>query len=163
MNIEAVIFVLLSLGGQSVLPDSKTTIISVLAGIFSIYVILIQYYINELNYNERVLRSHYHQLEIEDLILRLKKLIIKTKCKDEPLTGSDCIKRFYAILFEYQTILKNNENHDPVDYKKYLIDKSKNKEYSKKIFDFTIDNIVLHINFILVIILPWLTIGIVFL
>ncbi|WP_121614403.1 SLATT domain-containing protein [Mesobacillus foraminis] len=157
MNIEAVIFVLMSLGGQDINPIFKEATFSVLAGIFSIYVILIQYYINELNYNERALKVHYHQLDIEDLILRLKDLITKKNSDENSLTEKNYIDEFNTIMFEYQIILKNNENHHPIDYERSMRERLGNNDKMKKIYDFTVDNIVLNINIALVILLPVLT------
>lgn len=157
MNIEAVIFVLLSLGGQEINPIYKAATFTILAGIFSIYVILIQYYINELNYNERALKVHYHQLDIEDLILRLKDLITKNNSDENSLTQKDYIDEFNTVMFEYQTILKNNENHHPIDYERSMRERLDNNDKVKKVHDFTVDNIVLNINIALIILLPILT------
>lgn len=157
MNIEAVIFVLLSLAGDEINPIFKGATFSVLAGIFSIYVILIQYYINELNYNERALKVHYHQLDIEDLILRLKDLITKKNSDENGLKEKDYIDEFNTIMFEYQTIIKNNENHHPIDYERSMRERTENNDKLKKIYDFTVDNIVLNFNIALIILLPVLT------
>lgn len=158
MNIEAVIFVLLSLGGQEINPIFIDTTFTVLAGIFSIYVILIQYYINGLNYNERALKVHYHQLDIEDLILRLKDLITKSNSDENSLKEKEYIDKFNTIMFEYQTILKNNENHHPIDYERNIRETLDDNNNLKKVYDFTMDNIVLNINFILITLLPILII-----
>jgi hypothetical protein len=157
LNIEAVIFVLLSLGGKEINKIFADPLFSVLSGLFSIYVILIQYYINELNYNERSLKVHYHQLDIEDLILRLKELITKNNSKENILNEEDLIKEFNIIMFDYQTILKNNENHDPVDYQRNIRKLSKDKDNFKIIKDYTVDNIVLNINIALLILVPVFT------
>lgn len=156
LNIEAVIFVLLSLGGEGINRMFKEPVFSIIAGIFSIYVILIQYYINELNYNERALKVHYHQLDIEDLILRLKNLIIKKNSEENRLKENEYMDEFNTIMFEYQTVIKNNENHHPIDYKKSMIKESDEGCKQKKIKDFTVDNIVLNINIVLMIFIPLL-------
>lgn len=174
LNIEAVIFVLLSLGGKEINPIFINTIFSVLSGLFSIYVILIQYYINELNYNERALKVHYHQLDIEDLILRFKDLLIKNNSRENKLDERNLIREFNTIMNEYQTILKNNENHDPIDFvrsKKSKEEENKNdlgrsKKSNKKenkIKEYTIDNVILKINQLLIILIPILFIIFVFL
>ncbi|MBG9444023.1 SLATT domain-containing protein [Cytobacillus firmus] len=150
LNIEAVIFVLLSLGGKEISPIFINTIFSVISGLFSIYVILIQYYINELNYNERALKVHYHQLDIEDLILRLKDQLLKNNSRENKLDERDLIREFNTIMYEYQTILKNNENHDPIDF----VRSKKSKEEEKKIKDYTIDNVILKINQLLIFLIP---------
>ncbi|MCK2158700.1 SLATT domain-containing protein [Exiguobacterium sp. 17-1] len=158
LNIEAVIFVLLSLGGEGINPMFKEAVFSIIAGIFSIYVILIQYYINELNYNERALKVHYHQLDIEDLILRLKSLIIKKNSEENRLKEKEYIDEFNIIMFEYQVVIKNNENHHPIDYEKSMIKKESDEDSKqKKIKDFTVDNIVLNFNIVLIILIPLLT------
>ncbi|MDM5209814.1 SLATT domain-containing protein [Cytobacillus kochii] len=171
LNIEAVIFVLLSLGGKEIHPVFGKSIFSLISGIFSIYVILVQYYINELNYNERALKVHYHQLDLEDLILKLKELILIHNVKGKTNDEQDLIKSFNIIMFEYQSILKNNENHDSVDNEKsnfnqmniQLHEKKlkelKGKDESedpndeiqndldlKKVKDYTVDNIILKLN-----------------
>lgn len=178
MNIEAVIFVLLSISGNEIHFKFDGPIFGVLSGIFSVYVILIQYYINELNYNERALKVHYHQLDIEDLVLRLKGLIIGNNNESNKLEEKYLIDYFNTIMFEYQVILKNNENHDPVDNKKNiyenLISQSKKEvnqrqqtveakekdiptkrtKFPNSFQDFTIDNFVLIFNIILILIAP---------
>jgi ABC-type multidrug transport system fused ATPase/permease subunit len=157
LNIEAVFLILLSLAGKELVPfNINPSYFSVFSGIFSIYVILLQYYVNELNYNERFLKIHYHQLEIEDLILRLKKLILLKNSNDDKIEEKELIENFISIMFEYQTILKNNENHDPVDNNKTKIENStfNNIPIKNKVWDFTVDNILLNINMVLIVLLP---------
>ncbi|NGY89308.1 SLATT domain-containing protein [Bacillus megaterium] len=115
LNIEAVVFVILSLGGETVGKVFAGDMFTLISGVFSIYVILIQYYINELNYNERALKVHYHQLDIEDRILRLKGLLVESNTLDKSIDKEYYIRTYNAIMHEYQTILKNNENHDTID------------------------------------------------
>ncbi|MBU7595639.1 SLATT domain-containing protein [Metabacillus halosaccharovorans] len=157
LNIEAVIFIVLSLGGKGINMVFEETIFSVISGIFSIYVILIQYYINELNYNERALKVHYHQLDIEDLILRLKELITRNNSVENSLTEKELLVEFDTIMFEYQTVLKNNENHHPVDYERGIRESLENADKIKNVYDFTVDNIVLNINITLLILVPIIT------
>ncbi|MGX5678388.1 SLATT domain-containing protein [Bacillus toyonensis] len=169
LNMEAVIFVLLSLGGKEVNLVFGEPIFSIISGVFSIYVILLQYYINELNYNERALKVHYHQLDLEDLILKLKELILNYNIPDNVVSEKILIQSFNTIMFEYQLILKNNENHDPVDNKKRKFDQL-NRELQEKmrselkenndskdssnsiendlenVKDFTVDNVMLYLN-----------------
>ncbi|WP_242280159.1 SLATT domain-containing protein [Bacillus cereus group sp. BfR-BA-01428] len=169
LNIEAVIFVLLSLGGKGLNPVFGKPIFSMISGVFSIYVILLQYYINELNYNERALKVHYHQLDLEDLILKLKELILNNNIPENEVSEQMLIQSFNTVMFEYQLILKNNENHDPFDNKKSMF-KQQNIELQKKVWselkennnskdssniigndledvkDFTVDNIMLYLN-----------------
>ncbi|MGU7367961.1 SLATT domain-containing protein [Bacillus cereus] len=156
LNIEAVIFVVLSLVGEEISQNFGNVIFNVLSGMFSIYVILIQYYINELNYRERALRVHYHQLDIEDLIIKLKKLIMEYNSEESDSKvrmEKDILKYFNIIMYEYQTILKNNENHDSIDNQR-RIQETIEEQISSKVKDFTIDNVVLNINFILLFVMP---------
>lgn len=156
LNIEAVIFVVLSLVGEEISQNFGNVIFNVLSGMFSIYVILIQYYINELNYRERALRVHYHQLDIEDLIIKLKKLIMEYNSEESDSKvrmEKDILKDFNIIMYEYQTILKNNENHDSIDNQR-RIQETIEEQISSKVKDFTIDNVVLNINFILLFVMP---------
>ncbi|PEJ38193.1 MULTISPECIES: SLATT domain-containing protein [Bacillus cereus group] len=171
LNIEAVIFVLLSLGGKEIHPLFGKSIFSLMSGVFSIYVILVQYYINELNYNERALKVHYHQLDLEDLILKLKGLILNHNVKGNTNDEQALIKSFNIIMFEYQSTLKNNENHDPVDNERskfnqinIKLQENKLKELEgndenedlndgiqneldlKEVKDYTVDNIILNLN-----------------
>jgi hypothetical protein len=155
LNIEAVIFIVLSLGGKDINERLSSPLFGVISGVFSIYVILIQYYINELNYNERSLKVHYHQLDIEDLILRLKELMIKKNSSSENVPDENYLmEKFEAILHEYQTILKNNENHDSVDRERSIQAKEDSNKKIKKALDFTVDNITLHINLLLIWVVP---------
>ncbi|MCF8890973.1 SLATT domain-containing protein [Priestia megaterium] len=159
LNIEAVIFVLLSLGGKEINILFSNSLFSLISGIFSIYVILIQYYINELNYSERALKIHYHQLDLEDLILKLKNLLLKYNTQKTNSDEMILIESFNSIMVEYQSMLKNNENHDLVDDKqnKYknasaqILECQDQKDRSeikplKKPKDLTVDNIILLFN-----------------
>ncbi|COE62768.1 MULTISPECIES: SLATT domain-containing protein [Bacillus cereus group] len=156
LNFEAVMCVAISLAGEKILPKGIEDVFTIVSGVFSIYVILIQYYINELNYNERALKVHYHQLDIEDLILRLKRLIIENK-KELENEDDDCeemVKEFNTIMHEYQSILKNNENHDPIDNKRRELVESTHNKLGVKIRDFSMDNIILSINIIIMSAMP---------
>lgn len=155
LNIEAIVFVLLSLGGKGITEKFGEPLFSLLSGIFSIYVILIQYYINELNYNERALKIHYHQLDIEDLTLRLKELLTKNNSNENRPEERKLIEDFKIIMHEYQTIIKNNENHDPVDNLTRLQEQEEKEKQEKqklqkgkfkKVRDITVDNIILLTN-----------------
>ncbi|WP_068614499.1 SLATT domain-containing protein [Paenibacillus tuaregi] len=167
LNIEAVIFVLLSLGGKEVNGVFESKSYSVFAGIFSIYVILLQYFIAGINFNERALKMHYHQLDIEDLILKLKELIIKRNSSNNNSDEIQVLSDFKIIMDEYQVLLKNNENHDPIDNERRAQDvqnsedtdsaeqmgqrepimKSK-KTRQKEIKDFTLHNLLWYFNLI---------------
>lgn len=104
LNIEAVIFVILSLGAtEGSIFDNNC--FGVISSIFSIYVILIQYYISEQRYGERALKVHYQQLNKEDLILSLKNLLIMRNSDDIELKERYLINEFNRLINECQTVL----------------------------------------------------------
>lgn len=142
LNFEAVIFITLALKGVSPygLSENMFTLIS---SVFSIYVILLQYYINELNYRERALKMHYHQLEIEDQILKLKEILLKLNHLSEDYIEEEYVKYQY-IMLSYQNALKSNENHISLDKKKA---ESRDKPQIT-VRDYTVDNIVYYFNMI---------------
>lgn len=142
LNIEAVIFVILSLSISKQLHDSFNIVVS----IFSIYVILIQYYVSDQKYGERALKAHYQQLSIEDLILSLKNLLITENTEPSTVTKSNLINEFNKIMVEYQILLKNNENHSTIDYKSATNDKD--------LWDFTKDNLMIYANIIFCMFVP---------
>ncbi|QVY61564.1 SLATT domain-containing protein [Cytobacillus gottheilii] len=150
LNIEAVIFVILSIGAKndSVFDNDYFVIIS---SVFSIYVILIQYYISEQRYGERALKAHYQQLHIEDLILSLKNLLIMNNSIEIELKGSYLTNEFNRLIYEYQTILKNNENHSPIDFLLASEEETGSKLLPK---DFTKDNVMIYSNLIFCVLIP---------
>lgn len=163
INMEAVIFILLSLTGtiENVEIGAFSIPFSWLAGIFTIYVILLQYYINGLNYNERAFRAHYHQLELRDLGLHLNMLLIKRETAGIHMTDKDLIDKNEEIVEKYQLTLKNNESHREIDNKKrircerrraYLNGTSKKRASLFPPLDFTLDNMLIITNAILAVI-----------
>ena len=157
INIEAVIFVLLSLTDtvEAIKIGPLNMSFSLISGIFTIYVILLQYYINVLNYNERALQVHYHQLELEDLILQLDLLLVKRNTTEVALSENDTIEHYEQIVTQYQLALKNNENHRDLDYKRtkydikqYLYEEkiSDEKPEGKRKKDFTLDMLLIGAN-----------------
>ena len=56
-------------------PENKERL--ALSALFSIYSLLVQNFVAKLNYNERALKLHYHQLELEDFLLELKSIIFQ--------------------------------------------------------------------------------------
>lgn len=150
LNIEAVIFILLALSNIQINELFAETSFSLFSGIFSIYVILLQYYINSLNYRERALRLHYHQLDIEDLILRLKRIFLIQNDSNQSFKDSQAIEEYKIIMFEYQAFLKNNENHNSLDNKVSEFNKSDSDKWKflkrAKIIDFTVDKLILCFN-----------------
>lgn len=135
MNLEAVVFLIVSL-----VPDigSENNIALIISGIFSVYTILLQYYIDSLNFNERALRLHYHQLQLEQFILELKELIFKWQD-----TKEISVSKYLNIMRKYQLELGGYENHDEID-------RLKSKGYPQKKKDgFMIWQIILMFAFLI--------------
>src|SRR5699024_5949918 len=164
INIEAVIFVLLSLTGtiENLQIGNFSISFSLLSGIFTIYVILLQYYINVWNYSERALRAHYHQLELRDLGLHLNMLLIKRETDGKNMTDKYIIEKNEEAIEKYQLALKNNENHRAIDNKlrvrgeqqrAYSEGKSKKRASFFAPLDFTLDNMLIIANAILTVIM----------
>lgn len=147
LNIEAVIFVILSLSNIKVFEDNS---FKVVVSIFSIYVILIQYYVSGQRYGERALKSHYQQLSIEDLILSLKNLFIMKNSEEIAVKKTFLINELNRIMNEYQTILKNNENHSPIDYMSAITENIS----EKLVRDFTKDNVMIYFNLGFCVLIP---------
>ena len=101
-------------------PENKDRL--ALSALFSIYSLLVQNFVAKLNYNERALKLHYHQLELEDFLLELKSIIFQKSLSDE-----DKINKYQQIMSRYQISLRGNENHSDFDHK-YA------KKYQKKIW-----------------------------
>lgn len=136
MNLEAVVFLIVSL-----VPNigSDNNIALIISGIFSLYTILLQYYIDSLNFNERALRLHYHQLQLEQFILELKELIFKWQD-----TKEISVSKYLNIMRKYQLELGGYENHDEID-------RLKSKGYpQKKRNIFMICQIILMFVFLIV-------------
>lgn len=110
MNIEAVIFLIVSLVQ---LKNNDSVISLIVSGVFSVYTIVLQYYVDSLNYNERALRLHYHQLQLEQFILELKGMIFGWQ-KTETME----IETYLNIMRKYQIELGGYENHDEIDREK---------------------------------------------
>lgn len=109
-NALAIIYVLLS--AVHIQNETFTTV----TGCFTLYVIILQYYISKKNFKERALRFHYHQLELEKNIQALKMLLIKNKWSNEIALK----KKYKDIMNEYNLNLINIENHDDSDYNKTI-------------------------------------------
>lgn len=133
-NIQAIFLIIWSLTYQS-----KT--VTLVSAFFAIYVILLQYFINELNYSERSLKAHYHQLELRDLILSFQILEKKIKYKE---TTDALLNEVSDLMRNYQVSLKNNENHSRRDD---IVNINKKEGYT--VFDFSIDNLFIWFNFII--------------
>jgi len=164
INIEAVIFVLLSLTNtiETIKVGPMNVSFNLVSGIFTIYVILLQYYISVLNYNERARQVHYHQLEIQDLKLQLEMLFVKTNAPEIKMTDKMMVEQFQQIINQYQLALKNNENHRMIDYDRtmfrkamsdYRKGKSSEKPKGKEKKDLTIDMLLIGANMTLTVIM----------
>ena len=163
LNVEAIVIVLLSLTNtvETVHIGPINMSFSLLSGVFTLYVILLQYYVNTLNYNERALRLSYHELEVEDLIQQLKLLELKANLSEPDLREEEFIEIYDDVVTKYQLVIKNNENHRDLDYKRLKYDsmrriheKGQTGEalVGKRPKDFTLDVALIYANIILAII-----------
>lgn len=91
-------------------PENKDRL--ALSALFSIYSLLVQNFVVKLNYNERALKLHYHQLELEDFLLELKSIIFQKSLSDD-----EKINKYQQIMSRYQISLRGNENHSYYDHK----------------------------------------------
>lgn len=151
LNVEAVIIVLLSLTSTVEIVEVGPIHMSfsLLSGIFTLYVILLQYYVNILNYNERALRLSYHQLEVEDLIQQLKLLTLKAGLSKNGFCEEEFIEKYDEIVMKYQLVIKNNENHRDLDYNRVKYNTTKEVRVRKRPKDFTLDMALIYVNIIL--------------
>lgn len=147
MNAFAIILTIISLKFPL-----KNGIDTVTTGCFSLYVILLQYFLANQNYEKRSLKFHYEQLEIEKLRYSLKSLL-----RDPSLSYQQKQEKYISISNQYLISLKNNENHAKIDDKvvKGGSDKSKEKSNnsssskSKSYHDTSLDNIIFYVNLVL--------------
>ncbi|KKI56556.1 SLATT domain-containing protein (plasmid) [Staphylococcus warneri] len=132
LNVLAVIFVL------SALVLISNNAFSFVASCYSLYVILLQYYISIQNYKERALRFHYHQLQLEDAIIQLKILIFNYY----EYSDNKIIEQYKEIMNQHNLKLTNIENHSDRDF---LLGNAKNsKPYKKEV---NIDKFILFMNY----------------
>lgn len=137
MNTLAIIFVIFSL--KMPLDTGMDTVV---AGCFSIYVIVLQYFLSNQDYKTRGLRFHYEQLEIEKMRYSLKKLL-----NDNSLEIGQKQEKYDEIVDQYLISLKNNENHASIDDDLTREEKKSNKKWGKnKVRDFSLDNLFLYAN-----------------
>lgn len=136
-NVEAVICVILTLKFPL-----KNQIDVVVSGIFSIYVILLQYFLATLNYEARSLKFHYEQIGIENLRMELKQILYKNNDNNDKSKK----EQYYSIVKRYEENLIGYENHSRIDDKR-----SSNKDLY--IRDFSIENMLIYINFIIALII----------
>ena len=103
-------------------PENKARL--ALSALFSIYSLLVQNFVAKLNYNERALKLHYHQLELEDFLLELKSIIFQNNLNED-----EKIDKYQQVMFKYQISLRGNENHSDYDHK--FAKKCQKRKYSK--------------------------------
>lgn len=152
MNAFAIVLTIISLKFPL-----KTRIDTIVAGCFSIYVILLQYFLANQNYETRSLKFHYEQLEIEKLRYSLKTLL-----RDSSLQYQAKQEKYNSITNQYLISLKNNENHKKIDDKlvKNELNKfhegkrnsninGKNKEHYNIAIDLSLDNIFFYVNLVI--------------
>lgn len=137
MNVAAVIFLVISL------LNIETKYGLVISSCFSLYTVILQYYYNALNYNERALKFHYQQLEIEGYIFKLKSLLRKRS--DEQYLES----QFDAIVEKYLTNLEGTNNHSFLDDELRKKQEEKAESGLTKIKDFSVDNVLFYFNSII--------------
>lgn len=142
-NIEAVlmIIIMLLIGETEAIGGITQSQLVLYSSIFSIYVILLQYFVSSSNYRERALKLHYNQLDIQ-----------KCRYELEALTEENTKNEYNKIIDRYQVILHTSENHRDSDYCKA----DKNPKWLKR-HDFSIDHIVLFINYIILSVTTGLT------
>ena len=103
-------------------PENKARL--ALSALFSIYSLLVQNFVAKLNYNERALKLHYHQLELEDFLLELKSIIFQKNLNED-----EKIDKYQQVMFKYQISLRGNENHSDYDHK--FAKKYQKRKYSQ--------------------------------
>lgn len=167
LNIEAIFFIVLSLTNNNGIFEKNQFIIY--SSSFSIYVILLQSYINEFNYSGRALKADYHQLELEDQILKLKNIMINLNNANQEPDLSLLHEQYNFIMNNYQITLKNNENHSSIDRKRnefLSIKKDKKIKWLQRQFlriyynfDFSIHNFTIYINYFVILLVLIILIG----
>lgn len=135
LNIIAICFFIVSL-------YKGNEFLSMVSGVYSIYVILLQYTINLKSYGERHALAKRNEMLIESKILKMKKLLY---CKTEE---NIAIEKYNSIMDEYLRELEFFPNHSDIDltdenYKKI---KKTNKTVSTKIWLKLKDNFFELIN-----------------
>lgn len=111
-----------------------------LSTFYAIYVILLQYFLANKDYNARSSKLHYEQLEINNIRMKLKILSANKTLKE-----NDKAKYFQEIFSEYNISLNNNENHTKLD-------DQRGKDPSGKHRDFSFDNVFIYLNLIICIV-----------
>lgn len=129
---------------------------------------LVQYFCSAQNYNERALKYHYHQLELENFVLQLKNIFLKHNTGEGEYSELDRFRRYRAIMEKYQISLQGYENHEDVDYKIAKRQLTRNSQVTeneqntncfqkfliwKETKDFSPDNIFIYLQIPIVIII----------
>jgi hypothetical protein len=138
MSISSIGFLIFSLIPQI---SKENTLALIIASVFSVYTIILQYYIETQNYNERALKLHYHQLKLEEFILTLKTQLRKLNdSKSSELeVRKKCASKYTDIMKRYQIEMNGSENHDEMDYNKAK--RRGDSEKKNKYWDFSRDNL----------------------
>lgn len=132
----------------SLLVKDEGLIRKVVSGCFSLYTVIIQYYVSTLNYRERALKFHYHHIEINKLKESLQGL------SNHGYNFKTRNAKFKVIVEKYNLLLQQQENHSEYDYRR-----AKYKEVQQR--DFSMENIFVNIQplFILLFILAYCFLG----
>ena len=132
----------------SLLVKDEGLIRKVVSGCFSLYTVIIQYYVSTLNYRERALKFHYHHIEINKLKESLQGL------SNHEYNFKTRNAKFKVIVEKYNLLLQQQENHSEYDYRR-----AKYKEIQQR--DFSMENIFVNIQplFILLFILAYCFLG----
>lgn len=133
MNTLAVILLVLSNGNYHFPQLYKE-----LSTFYTLYTLMLQYYINSKNYSERSLRFHYQELEVEKFIIELKSL--RKYCSE----SEEDDKKFSCIIKKYIIEIKNTENHSSIDDDRTKFRKS--ELAVTKLRDYSADKILIWVN-----------------
>lgn len=154
MNLQAILWTIFSL---IYLMDTSDKWLLFYTSSFTLYVIILQYYVATCNYGERALHMEFHQLKVEDRVIELKQLGREISMDLEPNREikNKYEQRFAQIIDKYQLALVNIENHTSFDYEKA----NECEKIAKKLKDYSLDNILIwfNITFVLInsIVLIW--------
>ncbi|WP_155287698.1 SLATT domain-containing protein [Lacticaseibacillus zhaodongensis] len=139
MNSVAVVFLFLTFAQSK--DDESTKIIS---ACYSAYVLILQYFLGTRDYSARSLKLHYQQLEIESMRSDLKAIMSQTS-----YAFNEKERLVHELIRRYQISLSGSENHTPLDDARYI--QSKEKGPHSKAKDFSLDNVLIYINVIILV------------
>ncbi len=106
----------------------KDDFLSLTSGIYSIYIILLQYTINLNRYHEKHQLARRNEILIEKKILRFKKMLLS-----EDMTEKEKLKEYTEIMDEYLCELEYFPNHEDIDLSDDIYEKLKKKKKTKLI------------------------------